>query len=323
MDGSRTLSRIAVAAIAVVALVLTAAVASAGSTASWGDPTNLSDIPGTHPDVNSPYTDGCPMQSPSGLRLYMASNRPGGMGGLDIWMASRERRTDAWGEPVNLGDPVNSAADDFCPSPTRWGRLFFVSTRDGGCGGADIYLTRRHGGVFGPAANLGCDLNSGAGEASPSFVDAGRRPVLYFSSNRAGGFAPEAPGAVPDSDIYVSTLRHHHWRAARQVAGLNTTSEDARPNVRHDGLEVVFDSTRPGTLGGPDIYTARRARLSFAWSVPENLGAPINSPSSESRASLSWDAKTLYFGSNRPGGEPDPVTGLPSNDIYRSLRNGS
>ncbi len=300
-----------------VALLLASATAA---NAAWSEPKNLSDIPGTHPDVNTGYVEGCPMQSPGGLRLYMASNRPGGAGGLDIWMASRAAKGDPWGEPVNLGSPVNSAADDFCPSPARHGRLFFVSTRDGGCGAGDIYRTRRQEGAFGPARNLGCDLNSPAGEASPSLVEAGRRPMLFFSSNRPGGFAADPVGAVPDSDIYVSTRQASGWTTPSLAQGLNTDAEDARPNVRHDGLFVVFDSTRPGTLGGPDIFVATRERLRAGWSTPRHLPAPINSAASESRASLSWDGKTMYFGSNRPGGEPDPVTSLPSNDIYRTYR---
>ncbi len=313
---SRTRRRIALSVPIWMALLLASA---AAANAAWSEPVNLSDIPGTHPDVNTPYVEGCPMQSPSGLRLYMASNRPGGLGGLDIWMASRATQGDPWGEPVNLGAPVNSSADDFCPSPVRKGRLFFVSTRDGGCGGGDIYRTRRRDGVFaGPVRNLGCEVNSSAGEASPSLVEAGRRPMLFFSSNRPGGFATDPVGGVPDSDIYVSTLRSGGWTAPALAEGLNTAAEDARPNVRRDGRFVVFDSTRPGTLGGPDIFAATRAGLHTAWSTPMHLPAPINTAASESRASLSSDGKTMYFGSNRPGGELDPVTSLPSNDLYRT-----
>jgi hypothetical protein len=300
-----------------VGLLLASATAAS---AAWSDPVNLSAVAGTHPDVNTPYVEGCPMQSPNGLRLYMASNRPGGLGGLDIWVTSRATRHDPWGEPVNLGSPVNSSADDFCPSPAGRGRFFFVSARDGGCGGADIYLARRREDGFGPARNLGCDLNSAAGEASPSLVEAGRRPMLFFSSNRPGGFAAEPVGGVPDSDIYVSTFRADAWRSPSLAEGLSTAAEDARPNVRHDGLFVVFDSTRPGTLGGPDIYVSRRRELSAAWSTPRHLPAPVNSAANETRASLSSSGRTMYFGSNRPGGELDPGTSLPSNDLYRTRR---
>ena len=74
---------------------------------------------GNNAEVNTPALDGCPIQSPDGLSLYIASNRPGGRGGLDIWVATRSSTSSPWGAPTNLGEPVNSASDDFCPTPVR------------------------------------------------------------------------------------------------------------------------------------------------------------------------------------------------------------
>jgi hypothetical protein len=82
--------------------------------------------------------------------------------------------------------------------------------------------------------------------------------------------------------------------------------------VRKDGLEVVFDSNRNGGLGGQDIWSSTRDSVEDEWSPPVNL-ATVNSPFAETRASLSWDALTLTFGSNRPGGE-----GMA--DVYESTR---
>ena len=98
--------------------------------------------PGTSAELNTPYLDGCPIVSPEGLRLYIASNRPGGEGGLDIWVAHRASTSAPWGAPQNLGRPVNSEADDFCPTPLRGGGLLFVSSRPGYCGGPDIFIAR-------------------------------------------------------------------------------------------------------------------------------------------------------------------------------------
>ena len=75
--------------------------------------------PGNSTELNTAAMDGCPIQSPDGLSLYLASNRPGGVGLLDIWVAHRPTRHAPWGAPENLGEPVNSAADDFCPTPIR------------------------------------------------------------------------------------------------------------------------------------------------------------------------------------------------------------
>ena len=232
----------------------------------------------------------------------MASNRPGGIGGLDIWVARRATTSAPFGAPANAGAPVNSAQDDFCPSPMAGGWFFFVSARPGGCGDSDIYVTRRVGQAWLAPLHLGCTVNSPGQEASPYLLARkGHVPLLYFSSNRAGGYA--ADSGVPDADLYVSALTPFGFGPARLVPGLNSASNDARPNVRSDGLEIVFDSDRPGGLGGPDIYAAGRAKAREPWSMPVNLGAPINSPAGDSRPSLSQDGATLYFGSARPGVE--------------------
>jgi len=274
----------------------------------WSAPVNAETIPGTSSELNTPFNDGCPIQSPDGLSLFIASNRPGGLGGQDIWVARRASKDDPWGPPENLGTPVNSDADDFCPTPVRGHGLYFVSARAGGCGSADIYFTKFKNGAWKEPRNLGCDINSPGGEASPSyFEDASGLPFLYFSSNRAGGAFPDA--GPPDSDIYFSL----NFGPAQLAPGLNTDSDDSRPNVRKDGREIVFDSTRPGTLGGPDIWTAKRESIFDAWMTPDHLDAPINSPASETRATLSWDGLTMVFGSTRAGSEG-------SNDVYVTTR---
>jgi WD40 repeat protein len=289
MRASRTISTVA----AVLAVFATASAATAMSLGSWSPAVSAESIPGTHAALNSAALDGCPFVAQRGDVLYFASGRAGvgAMGGLDIWYSVRNA-DGAWGEPVNFA-AVNSAADDFCPAAHRNGRTFlFVSARAGGCGGPDIYMTRRHETKgWSTPANLGCSINSSAGEASPSLTDT----ELYFSSARAGG-----PGG---SDIYVSAFDGSSFGAPALAAGLNTAADDSRPNLRRDGLEIFFDSTRAGGVGMVDIWTATRASTSDPWSTPTNPGANVNSPLNDLRASLSWDATTLYFGSNRAGGE--------------------
>ena len=283
-----------------------AALASAGEFSSWAPAARVESIPGTDPSFNGAALDGCPFVSRDGKQFYMASNRLGGLGGIDIWVASRDSVDDAWGAPVNVGAPVNSAANDFCPTIARDGHLFyFVSNRPGGCGGDDVYTTRLRPGGWDPVVNLGCDVNSAANEASPMpLPERGAGPVLYFSSTRPGGFSAEAPGAAAgDSDLYVSASHGGTFGTAELVPGANSAAEDGQPNVRRDGLELFFFSTRPGTLGMADLYSATRASGSDPWSTPLNLGPDVNSAAAETRPSLSWDGTTLYFGSTKPGGE--------------------
>jgi hypothetical protein len=232
-------------------------------------------------------------------------------------MSTRDTVDDPWGAPVNVGAPVNSAANDFCPTLAFDGtRFFFVSTREGGCGLADIYETRlRPDGEFASPQNLGCHVNSSADEASP-FPIAGRRgneSLLYFSSTRAGGFDTTDGGlASGDSDLYTSEKHGSTYGPAALVPGANSAFVDGQPNVRRDGLELFFFSNRPGTIGVADIYAATRAATSDAWMAPANLGPNVNSVDAETRPSLSYDGLDLYFGSTRPGEG--------SSDIYVTSR---
>jgi Tol biopolymer transport system component len=267
----------------------TATVAVAMSFGPWSPAASAESIPGTSGNLNTSALEGCPFVAQRGDVLYFASSRAGGMGGLDIWYSLRDE-SGAWGDPVNFAE-VNSPANELCPMAHRNGKTFlFVSARPGGCGGDDLYMTRRHA-TRGWAApvNLGCAVNSAANEASPSLLET----ELYFSSTRLGGLG----------DIYVSPFDGVSFGTPALAAGLNTAQDDFRPNLRRDGLEVFFDSNRPGGIGGLDLWTSTRASTADAWSTPTNLGSAVNSSANDLRASLSWDGTTLYFGSLRAGGE--------------------
>lgn len=293
-----------VALAGVAATVCATAIATSGDYSAWSPSVRVESLAGTDPSFNGTALDGCPFISRDDKTFYMASDRLGGLGGIDIWVSKRESVEDPWGAPVNVGAPVNSPSNDFCPTISRDGHLFyFVSNRPSGCGLDDIYVTRLRPGGWDPVANLGCDVNSAGAEASPfPLPEAGSGPVLYFSSNRAGGFSAEAPGAVTgDSDLYVSESHGGVFGPAQLVPGANSAAQDGQPNVRRDGLELFFFSTRTGTLGMQDLYSATRASTSDAWSAPVNLGPNVNSAAAETRPSLSWDGTTLYFGSTKAG----------------------
>jgi hypothetical protein len=80
-----------------------------------------------------------------GLEIFITSNRPGGSGGIDLWVSTRETTLEPWSTPVNLRPPINTADDDGGPALSCDGTtLYFYSTRPGGSGGRDLYVTTRH-----------------------------------------------------------------------------------------------------------------------------------------------------------------------------------
>jgi len=267
--------------------VCVAGAAGAAEFGNWGQAMNAERLLRSSSQVNTAANDGCPILDPATNDLYMASNRPGGRGGLDIWIANWNGR--GWDTPVNAGSRVNTAADEFCPDPVPGSRLFFV--RRLSATNTDIYVTKRvAGGSYsaperlpsGPSA-----INSPAEEWSPSYFHAVGRDFLYFSSTREGR-----------QRIYYSV---NFGPAQLAPGGVNSSAADARPNLRQDGLEIVWDSTRFGTLGATDIWTASRSSVDAPWGTAEHLESGINSPAGESRASISGDGRRLMFGTTRPG----------------------
>jgi hypothetical protein len=283
------------------ALVLSATVLLVGSGVTTAKQFSAWGVAVPEVGINTAAAEGCPIESPKGDELYIASNRAGGIGNPDpndIWVATRSSIGGAWSAPVNLGAQVNSAAADFCPTPLPGKRLLFVSNRAGpqACGLApagDIYLTRRnpaHG--WATPTHLGCDAdgtgpNFPGAEFGPSLVETAQGTLLYFSSNGYGG----------DQDIYVSRQRSDgSFAPATVVAELSTDFEDFMPNVSRNGLEIVLNSNRPGGYGLQDVYTAHRTSTSDPWSTPVNVGPNVNTAGSETRSSLSGDGTRLHFG---------------------------
>ena len=115
--------------------------------------------------------------------------------------------------------------------------------------------------------NLGCVPNGPNGpgtEYGPSLVTTEAGTQLFFSSVGAIGTGTQ--------DIYVSDQRADGTFGARSlVSGLNTATDDTMPNLRKDGLEVVFASTRAGGAGSFDIWTSSRSSVFDAWSAPVNV----------------------------------------------------
>ncbi len=293
-------ARTKLASLLVIAALVSAEAMAGPRFASWLF-TSWSDA-APQPDTDNSVSGGCPIESPDGLSLYMASPRPGGLGSNDIWVAERFDTDEPFGEAYNLGEPVNSPDADYCPTPLNGSYLLFVSTRPGpdACGGGDIHIVRNHPqhGWTEPV-RLGCaengeGPNTAGGEFSPSLVKFRGRVYLYFSSDVDG-----------DQDIYRSRMRRDGtFTPGRPVHELNTPDDDRMPNISKDGREIVFSSNRAtwgdgqAAWGGQDVYTSTRRSVYHRWSEPVNLGPGINTADSETRASMSRDRTRMLFGRN-------------------------
>jgi len=120
----------------------------------WGEPINLG------APINTNSWESQPSISGDGKTLYFASDRPGGIGGKDLWK-SEYHGSGQWSEPVNLGDSINTPYDEMTPY-IHWDQESFYFASDGhpGMGSTDLYRSTLHAGRFGGPVNLGYPINT-------------------------------------------------------------------------------------------------------------------------------------------------------------------
>jgi Tol biopolymer transport system component len=283
--------RIRLVSIGFVAAILAGGgIIQAGFT--FGTPQNLG------PNINSSSIDAGTSISADGCTLYFSSNRPGGRGGWDLWVATRLTTDADWGPPENLGPTVNTPSDDGPGCISADGlSLYFASNRPGGFGSYDTWVTTRatKGGEWGIPVNLGPTVNSTTGDDHPSISADGLS--LCFVSNRAGGSGSQ--------DLWVTTRAtlSDLWGPPVNLGPtVNSSNYEEWPSISADGLLLFFYSGPASKSGPDDIWVTRRATVSNPWGLPVNLGPPINTSAIDFGPNVSADGRTFYFTSNRPGG---------------------
>jgi hypothetical protein len=193
-----------------------------------------------------------PFLTADGLTLLFDGMRPGGFGYVDLWITTRATKSDIWGTPVNLGDTVNSPADDWCPSLSADGlELYFTSGRAGGSGLYDLWMTTRASvnDNWGTPTNLGSPLNTSSQDTCPSISPDGL--VLFFASNRSGVSGP--------MDLFMTrrATTKDPWGPPKNLGPtVNSDAVENAPMVSADGSLLFFYSDRQGGYGSGDIWQA-------------------------------------------------------------------
>src|SRR5688572_24741989 len=167
----------------------------ASRSSPWEPPVNLG------PPINTAFIDGAPALSSDGHLLFIHSNRPGTLGGNDIWLAHRSGSKDGleWEAPVPLGPDVNTADDEQGPdyvASDRGGALYF-NRGNQMLFRSDLYRVGidRDGDTDGPAQPLMALNDPTTNDAAPG-IRADARELLFWSG-RAGGLG--------GADIWQST----------------------------------------------------------------------------------------------------------------------
>jgi len=161
---------------------------------TFGEPASLQRIiPGVDPAND--IVCSCTLD---GLEMYIhsAAGRPGGRGSWDLWVLKRDSIDADWGPAENLGAAVNSPQLDCNPAISPDGlTLYFTSSRSGGYGGDDLWMTTRatRNAPWGQPVNMGSKVNTPQNDGNPRVSPDNLE--LYFDSDMPGGYG--------GTDIYV------------------------------------------------------------------------------------------------------------------------
>lgn len=158
----------------------------------WSEPVNLGD------KINTEFWETTPSLSPDKRTLYFTSNRPGGIGGSDLYV-SYMQPNGKWGAAENMGPVLNSAGDEMAPFIHADNQtLYFTSSGHPGYGGADLFISRKQaGGIWSKPENLGYPINTIENDGSLAVAADGK--TAYYSSNRS-----DSRGGL---DLYTFELR--------------------------------------------------------------------------------------------------------------------
>jgi outer membrane protein OmpA-like peptidoglycan-associated protein len=258
------------------------------------------------PDINNDYMH--PYLSVDGRKLYFSSDRPGGLGGMDLYVS--EWSGSAWGAPQNLGAPINTPGNEVFPFIHADGTLFFASDVPGGAGGFDVYYSWIEENLWALPVNFGAPVNTDKDDFG-LILDADKKNG-YFASNRPGGngsddiysfYSVEKVGQKPKpasellTVLFIDQLTGQKLPAAciDYAAKDELTTSDFL--FSDDGSVVTIQEDGQG------------------GSTLKPLESGTGCADSKGTMTLPFPAKPLVINASKPGYEPRQVEFVPQPDV--------
>ncbi|MFT5229316.1 MAG: Tol biopolymer transport system component, partial [Urechidicola sp.] len=164
-----------------------------------------------------------------------------------------------------------------------------------GLGSCDLFYSFREGDSWTKPRNIGAEINSRNWETQPSLSADGR--TIYF----VRGIKKKE--GLKNLDIYISSLGDDGvWTTAERMSDvINTPKDESSVLIHPDGRTLYFTSNGHLGMGGEDVFLSRIDK-NGEWSLPVNLGYPINTFNNENSLVVSTSGELAYFASDRTGG---------------------
>ncbi|MCH7535160.1 MAG: OmpA family protein [Bacteroidetes bacterium] len=229
------------------------------------------------------FTCGHPSMASDDVTLYFASNKPGGFGGNDIWVAKYNKKAMKWDRPKNLGPTINTSGNEMFPFMRADGTLYFSSDKHLGMGGLDIFKATKTGSRWSTPENLKYPLNSPADDFAIVFktnleegmltsnrVDGKGRDDIYeflwqIYAIRLQGYVYDLetkdtlPGSLvtltkPDGTAAIDTADNLGYYSFDLEQNMGYDVEGSRPKFLNDLAEIGTYEIRSDTTIDQDLY---------------------------------------------------------------------
>lgn len=217
-----------------------------------------------------------------------------------------ERNEDgSWKPATNFGRPMNSAQHDAASAINNENVLFYTRWSESNLKERSIYLARMRNFQFFEAFKLDARVNVEGYKSMQPFVSMDGK-TLFFSSNMPGG-----KGGMDIWKIELDSLGNLVGNAINLDYPINSEADEVTPFFHEASSTLFYSSDGFNSIGGLDVFKSTLDREAEEYTLPENLGMPINS--SYDDAYLVWDTKLKkgFLSSDR-----EPCEGGHCFDIY-------
>jgi len=250
--------------------------------------------------INSKYDDYIPLISADEDMLIFTSRRPESTGkqvdyrgryNEDIYFSKKSG--SSWEKPVQMKQSINTEGNDASAGLSPDGQTLFIFRTSPDSKSGDLFESKMGLTDWEAPTKLNANINSPFTESYASIT--ANDKVIYFSSNRDGGFGGK--------DIFkVERLPNGSWSKALNLGpSVNTPYDEDSPFIHSDGKTLYFSSNGHQNMGGFDIFRTK-INDNGEWSIPENLGFPINTVHDDIYYVVAADGKTGYYSSSQQGG---------------------
>jgi peptidoglycan-associated lipoprotein len=243
---------------------------------SWSEP-QMVDIGG-----DSSYANGHPTVSTDESMLIFSSDRPGGLGGKDLWISKKKKKEEGVTRPVNMGEVINTPGDEMFPFLRNDTILYFASNGHPGMGGLDIFQSVYSNGDWGAPENLRYPVNSFADDFGM---------VFNLNEPEEGFFTSSRPGGRGKDDIYFFIIPPVYFTltgvitddltlqpvqgAAVQIIGSNgKTAEyntDERGNYSFNKNQVLPNTTYEIIVTKKDYFIEKATETTVGFESSRDL----------------------------------------------------